>query len=132
MLIKLNSLFVNDQEKALKFYNEVLGLEIKENVPYESDVRWISLVSPEEPDGTELQLAAIQQPEAKALQEAMHKAGKPVMSLTTKDIDADYKKLVDKGVKFVMEPTPTEYGGPTSVDALFDDTVGNIINLHQE
>jgi catechol 2,3-dioxygenase-like lactoylglutathione lyase family enzyme len=128
MRIKLTSLFVDDQDKALAFYTESLGFELKTDAPYSETARWLTVVSPEEPDGTELLLNLPDESEA-AFQRATREAGKPATSFTTDDCRRDYERLAATGVKFLMEPAEMPYGG---TDALFDDGCGNLINLHQE
>jgi predicted enzyme related to lactoylglutathione lyase len=128
MRIKLAGIFVDDQDRARTFYTEVLGLEIKTDADYGPDARWLTVVSPEDPDGTELLLNAPDEA-ARAFQAANRQAGRPATSLSTDDCRRDYRRLVERGVRFVMEPTTMSYGG---TDALFDDTCGNLINLHQD
>lgn len=128
MRIKLASIFVDDQDRALGFYTENLGFRLKTDAPYSETARWLTVVSPEEPDGVELLLNLPDETEA-AYQRATKEAGKPATSFTTDDCRRDYERLTAQEVKFVMEPTKMPYGG---TDALFDDGCGNLINLHQE
>jgi catechol 2,3-dioxygenase-like lactoylglutathione lyase family enzyme len=128
MRIKLAGIFVEDQDAALKFYTDVLGFQVKTDAPYGPGARWLTVVSPEEPDGTELLLTPVDEA-AVGLQRALRAAGKPALSFTTDDCRRDHRELVAKGVHFTLEPTKMEYGG---TDAVFDDGCGNLINLHQE
>jgi predicted enzyme related to lactoylglutathione lyase len=128
MRIGLTGIFVDDQDKAEKFYTEALGLQVKTNAPYGPTERWLSVVSPEEPDGVELVLHLADEA-ARAFQRASREAGRPVMSLRTDDCQRDAERLKANGVVFVREPARMEYGG---MDAVFDDTCGNLINLHQD
>jgi predicted enzyme related to lactoylglutathione lyase len=126
MKIKLTSVYVNDQEKALRFYTEVLGLTKKTDVtngPY----RWLTVVSPEEPDGTELQLALDNNPAAKAFQEAIFQQGQPATQFFTNDVKADYERIKGRGGDFKMPPTDVT----GSTIAQVNDTCGNLIQLTQ-
>jgi catechol 2,3-dioxygenase-like lactoylglutathione lyase family enzyme len=128
MRIGLTGIFVDDQDKAEKFYTEMLGLRIKTNAPYGPTERWLSVVSPEDPDGVELVLHLADEP-ARAFQRASREAGRPMISLRTDDCQRDAQRLKANGVAFVREPARMDYGG---MDAVFDDTCGNLINLHQD
>jgi catechol 2,3-dioxygenase-like lactoylglutathione lyase family enzyme len=128
MRIGLTGIFVDDQDKAEKFYTEMLGLQIKTNAPYGPTERWLSVVSPEDPDGVELVLHLADEP-ARAFQRASREAGRPMISLRTDDCQRDAQRLKANGVAFVREPARMDYGG---MDAVFDDTCGNLINLHQD
>ena len=128
MRIGLTGIFVDDQDKAEKFYTEMLGLQIKTNAPYGPTERWLSVVSPEDPDGVELVLHLADEP-ARAFQRASREAGRPMISLRTDDCQRDAQRLKANGVTFVREPARMDYGG---MDAVFDDTCGNLINLHQD
>jgi catechol 2,3-dioxygenase-like lactoylglutathione lyase family enzyme len=128
MLIKLAGVFVDDQEKAKSFYTNVLGFQVKTDAAYGPGERWLSLVSPEEPDGAAL-LLGLAEGAAAQLQAAQREAGTPAISFTTDDLRREYEALVAKGVKFTLEPTKMSYGG---TDAVFDDGCGNLINLHQD
>ena len=128
MRIGLTGIFVDDQDKAEKFYTEALGLQLKTNAPYGPTERWLSVVSPEDPDGVELVLHLADEP-ARAFQRASREAGRPVISLRTDDCQRDAQRLKANGVAFVREPARMDYGG---MDAVFDDTCGNLINLHQD
>jgi catechol 2,3-dioxygenase-like lactoylglutathione lyase family enzyme len=128
MRIGLTGIFVDDQDKAEKFYTEALGLQVKTNAPYGPTERWLSVVSPEEPDGVELVLHLADEA-ARAFQRASREAGRPVISLRTDDCERDAERLKANGVVFVREPARMDYGG---MDAVFDDTCGNLVNLHQD
>jgi predicted enzyme related to lactoylglutathione lyase len=126
MKIKLTNVFVDDQEKALKFYTDVLGFAKKadfSNGPY----RWLTVVSAEEPNGPELQLALNDNPAAKAYQQAIFAQSAPAANFFVTDVEAEYARLMDLGVKFTMEPTKT----PWSTNAVLDDTCGNLIQMTQ-
>jgi catechol 2,3-dioxygenase-like lactoylglutathione lyase family enzyme len=128
MRIGITGIFVDDQDRAERFYTEMLGLQIKTNAPYGPDERWLTVVSPEEPDGVELALHLTDEP-ARAFRETSRAMGRPVFSLRTDDCRRDAERLKAKGVVFVREPARREYGG---MDAVFDDTCGNLVNLHQD
>jgi len=124
MKIKLNSVFVDDQEKALKFYTEVLGFVKKVDVPAE-EYRWLTVVSPEEPDGTELLLEPNHNPAAKTYQQAIFEQGIPATAFAVEDVQAEYGRLKKLGVVFHSEPTPM---GEVTI-AVLNDTCGNLICL---
>jgi predicted enzyme related to lactoylglutathione lyase len=128
MRIGLATIYVDDQDHAERFYTEVLGFQTKTSAPYGPSERWLSMVSPEEPDGVELVLHLADDP-ARAFQAARRENGRPVLSLRTADIQSEAERLKANGVKFVMEPTKMPYGG---TDAVFDDTCGNLVDLHQD
>jgi catechol 2,3-dioxygenase-like lactoylglutathione lyase family enzyme len=119
---------VSDLEASVRFYTEVLGLQVKTNAAYGPGERWLTVVSPEEPDGVELVLHLTDEP-ARAFRQASREQGRPVFSLTTDDCQRDADRLKAKGVVFVREPARMDYGG---MDAVFDDTCGNLVNLHQD
>ena len=126
MKIKLTSVHVDDQEKALHFYTEVLGFVKKadfSNGPF----RWLTVASPEDPDGTELQLALNDKPAAKAYQQAMFQQGQPAAMFFTDDVQADYERLKTRGAEFTMPPTDVT----GSRIAMLDDTCGNLIQVTQ-
>jgi predicted enzyme related to lactoylglutathione lyase len=127
MKIVVTSIFVQDQDKALKFYSEKLGFVKKEDVPA-GEFRWITLVSPDDPDGTELLLEPNEHPAAKEYQKKIYADGIPATMFGVADIHKEYSRLIEKGVKFTMEPT--ELGEITI--AVFDDTCGNLIQLVQK
>jgi catechol 2,3-dioxygenase-like lactoylglutathione lyase family enzyme len=128
MRIGLTAVYVDDQEKAKRFYTEVLGFQVKTDAPYSDTERWLSVVSPEEPDGVQLVLH-LDNEAARAYRAASRETGRPALSLHTTDCQGDAERLKAKGVAFVVEPTRMAYGG---MDAVFDDTCGNLINLHQD
>lgn len=124
MKIIVTSIFVQDQEKALKFYSEKLGFVKKEDVPT-GEYRWLTLVSPDEQDGTELLLEPNAHPAAKEYQKKLFAEGIPVTMFGVEDIHEEYKQLMEKGVKFTMEPTRM---GELTI-AVLDDTCGNLIQI---
>jgi predicted enzyme related to lactoylglutathione lyase len=126
MKIKLNSVFVDDQEKALTFYTEVLGFVKKVDIPL-GEFRWLTVISPEGPDDLELVLEPNANPGAKTYQDAIYKQGIPATSFAVDDIQKEYEKLVNLGVIFSMEPAKME----DVTIAVFDDTCGNFIQLYQ-
>jgi predicted enzyme related to lactoylglutathione lyase len=126
MKIKLTSVFVNDQDKALHFYTDVLGFAKKadySNGPY----RWLTVASSEEPDGTELQLALNNNPPAKAYQEAIFQQGQAAANFFTDDVKGDYERIKARGAEFTMPPKNVTY----ATIAMLDDTCGNLIQLTQ-
>ncbi|MFT8319760.1 MAG: VOC family protein [Bacillus sp. (in: firmicutes)] len=127
MKIIVTSIFVQDQDKALAFYSEKLGFVKKEDVPV-GEYRWITLVSPDDQDGTELLLEPNHRPAAKEYQKKISTEGIPAAMFGVADIHKEYKRLTEKGVKFTMEPT--EMGAVTI--AIFDDTCGNLIQILQK
>lgn len=127
MKIIVTSIFVDNQDKALQFYSETLGFVKKHDVPT-GEFRWITLVSPEDEKGTELLLEPNNHPAAKEYQQKLFADGIPVTMFGVTDIHAEYKKLMEKGVKFTMEPTKM---GDLTI-AVFDDTCGNLIQIMQE
>jgi catechol 2,3-dioxygenase-like lactoylglutathione lyase family enzyme len=127
MRINLANVLVDDQEKALRFYTEILGFKEKTNVPVGAD-RWITVVSPADPDGTELLLEPDGHPAAKPFKEAMVADGIPFTSFAVDDVQAEYERLRGLGVRFTQEPTDM---GPVTT-AVLDDTCGNLIQItHQ-
>ncbi|MFT9497239.1 VOC family protein [Anaerosolibacter sp.] len=126
MKIIVTSIFVQDQEKALKFYSETLGFVKKHDVPA-GEFRWITLVSPEDQGGTELLLEPNQHPAAKEYQEKLFADGIPVTMFGVADIHKEYQRLVENGVRFITEPTKM---GEVTI-AIFDDTCGNLIQIMQ-
>ena len=104
MKIKLTSIYVNDQEKALRFYTEVLGFQKKADFG-NGGYRWLTVISPEEPEGTELQLAANGDPAAKAWQQALFSKGQPAAMFFTDDVKADHDRIQARGGRFTMPPT---------------------------
>ncbi|MBD0292054.1 MAG: VOC family protein [Jiangellaceae bacterium] len=126
MKIKLTSVYVDDQEKALRFYTDVLGFTKKADVS-QGGYRWLTVASPEDPDGTELQLALNDNPAAKAYQEATFQQGQPAAMFFTDDVNGDYERIKARGAEFTMRPT--EVTGSTI--AQLDDTCGNLIQITQ-
>ncbi len=128
MKIKLTSASIVDYNKALKFYTEVLGFVKKRDIPLGQGARWLTVVSPEEPDGTELLLEPnADYPAMKALKESLVKDGIPFTAFQVEDIQKEYARMKKLGVEFTMEPTNT---GMSTV-AIFDDTCGNLIQIFQ-
>ena len=126
MRIKLTSIMVNDQDRALRFYTEVLGFKRKHDIPV-GEYRWITVTSPEGPDDLELALEPNANPAGKAFQEAMFSQGIPLAAFEVGDIAAEFARLTAQGVAFTQQPTPA---GPVIL-AVFADTCGNLIQLHQ-
>lgn len=126
MKLYTTSVFVDDQAHAHDFYTRVLGFLPKHDVPVGED-RWITVVSSEDPDGTELVLEPSHHPAKKAFKAALVKEGAPAAMFKVNDLDAEYRRLTDLGVKFSGQP---QDGGTYRV-AIFDDTCGNFIQLIQ-
>lgn len=126
MQIKLTKVYVDDHDKALKFYTEVLGLTKKADFG-NSGYRWLTVASPEDPDGTELQLELNGNPAAKAYQEAMFAESQPALLLHTKNVKADYESIKARGGEFAIPPTDVT----ASTIAQVKDTCGNLIQLVQ-
>ena len=126
MKIKLTSIYVDDQEKALHFYTDVLGFVAKADFS-QGPFRWLTVASPEDPDGTELQLALNDNPAAKTYQQAMFEQGQPAAMFYTDDVKADYERIVAAGGEFTMPPTDVT----ASIIAQVNDTCGNLIQLTQ-
>lgn len=127
MRITRTSVFVDDQSAALDFYTRVLGFRVRHDVPL-GEHRWLTVVSPEDPDGVELLLEPNEHPAARAYTEALAADGIPTTSFTVDDVDAEHARLTAAGVVFVQPPTPT---GPV-VTAVLDDTCGNLVQLITE
>jgi len=126
MKIKLTSIYVDDQERALRFYTEVLGFAKKADFS-QGPYRWLTVASAEEPDGTELQLAKNDSPAAKAYQQAMFQQGQPAAMFFTDDVQADYESMKARGAEFTMPPTDVT----ASKIAMLNDTCGNLIQITQ-
>ena len=126
MKIKLTSAYVDDQEKALRFYTEVLGFTKKTDVS-NGPFRWLTVASPEAPDGTELQLALNDNPAAKAYQQALFQQSQPVAMFYTNDVQADYERMKARGAEFTMPPKDVT----ASKIAMLNDTCGNLIQVTQ-
>ena len=128
MKITLTSVSIDDYDKALKFYTEVLGFVKKRDIPLGEGARWITVVSPEEPDGTELLLEPnADYPAMKALKESLVKDGIPFTAFQVGDVQQEYDRMKDAGVEFTMEPTNM---GMTTA-AVLNDTCGNLIQIYQ-
>ena len=126
MRIWVTSVLVNDQSKALDFYTRVLGFKVKHDVPM-GEHRWLTVVSPEDSEGTELLLEPSEHPAAKPFKAALVEDGIPITSFKVGDIDSEYDRLVSLGVSFTREPMDA---GPVRM-AVLDDTCGNLIQLVQ-
>jgi catechol 2,3-dioxygenase-like lactoylglutathione lyase family enzyme len=124
MRINVTSVFVDDQAKALAFYTDILGFVKKTDVPA-GEHRWLTVVSPEAPDGVELLLEPDEHPAARPFKEALVADGMPATSFAVDDVQAEFDRLTAKGVTFVQPPTPM---GPVTT-AVFDDTCGNLIQI---
>jgi predicted enzyme related to lactoylglutathione lyase len=128
MKIKLSSVSIDDYDKALKFYTEVMGFLVKHDIPLGEGVRWITVVSPEEPDGTELLLEPnASYPAMKALKESLVKDGIPFTAFQVNDVQSEYERMQTLGVEFTMEPTNMG----TTTAAILNDTCGNLIQIYQ-
>jgi catechol 2,3-dioxygenase-like lactoylglutathione lyase family enzyme len=128
MKIKLSSVSIDDYDKALKFYTEMLGFMKKRDIPLGEGARWITVVSPEEPDGTELLLEPnADYPAMKALKESLLKDGIPFTAFQVGDVQQEYDRMKILGVEFTMEPTNM---GMTTA-AVLNDTCGNLIQIYQ-
>ena len=126
MKIKLTSIYVDDQDKALRFYTEVLGFTKKadfSNGPF----RWLTVASPDEPSGTQLQLALNNTPAAKAYQQTIFQQGQPAIMFSSDDVKGDYERIKARGATFTMPPTDVT----ASTIAMLNDTCGNLIQLTQ-
>jgi predicted enzyme related to lactoylglutathione lyase len=126
MKIKVTSVYVDDQSQALRFYTEVLGFAKKTDFS-QGPYRWLTVASPEEPDGTELQLALNDNPAAKAYQQAIFQQGQPAAMFFTDDVKGDYERIKARGAVFTMPPTAVT----GSTIAMLKDTCGNLIQLTQ-
>lgn len=124
MRISHTSVLVDDQDKALTFYTEVLGFALKHDIPM-GQHRWITVVSPDGPDGTELVLEPDEHPAARAFKDALVADGIPFTAFTVDDVAAEYRRLLDLGVHFTQPPTEM---GPVTT-AVLDDTCGNLIQI---
>ncbi len=124
MRINLTSVFVDDQDVAMRFYTEVLGFRLKHNIPM-GEARWLTVVSPEEPDGTELVLEPSGHPAVQPYKTALVQDGIPATAFAVDDVRAEYERLRGLGVRFTQEPT--EMGSITT--AVLDDTCGNLIQI---
>jgi predicted enzyme related to lactoylglutathione lyase len=127
MKITLTSVFVNDQDKALKFYTQKLGFVKKHDIPV-GQFKWLTVVSPDDHDGTELLLEPNENPVSQAYQKGIFEQGIPAASFSVEDIQTEYKRLSEEGVRFTMEPTRMDQ----VFIAIFDDTCGNLIQIMEE
>lgn len=126
MKIKLTSVMVDDQDKALKFYTEVLGFEKKHDIPM-GEYKWLTVVSPEAPEEVELLLEPLGFAPARTFQKALFDAGIPLTAFNVDDIQPEYERLKNLGVQFKTPPTQM---GPVTL-AVFEDTCGNLIQIVQ-
>ena len=126
MRIELTTVHVDDQEKALRFYTEVLGF-VKKTDFSQGPFRWLTVASPEDPDGTQLQLALNDNPAARAYQQALFQQGQPAAMFFTDDVQADYERMKTGGAEFSMPPTDVT----GSKIAKLNDTCGNLIQVTQ-
>lgn len=128
MKIKLASVSIDDYDKALKFYTEIIGFEKKHDIPLGEGARWITVVSPQEPNGTELLLEPnASYPAMKALKESLVKDGIAFTAFEVDDIQKEYTRMKDLGAEFTMEPTNMG----TTIVAILNDTCGNLIQIYQ-
>ena len=126
MKIKLTSVYVDDQDKALRFYTDVLGFVIKADVS-QGPFRWLTVATPEEPGGTALQLALNDNPAAKAYQQALFQQGQPAAMFFTDDVQADYERMKARGAEFTQPPTDVT----GSTIAVLNDGCGNLVQVTQ-
>src|SRR5881296_3070381 len=124
MKIKLTSVYVDDQDKALRFYTQVLGFAKKADFS-QGPFRWLTVTSPEEPDGTELQLALNDNPAARAYQQAMFEQGQPAAMFYVDDVQREHERMKPLGAEFTMPPTKVT----GSTIAMVNDTCGNLIQI---
>ena len=127
MRIYVTSVFVDDQEKALRFYTDVLGFKTKNDIPA-GEARWLTVVSAENPDGTELLLEPDAHPATKPFKAALVADGMPLTSFAVSDVKAEHERLVGRGVTFTQPPLEM---GPV-ITAVFDDTCGNLIQIARQ
>ncbi|HZJ53180.1 MAG TPA: VOC family protein [Myxococcaceae bacterium] len=127
MRIKLASIFVEDQARALAFYTDALGFVKRQDFPV-GQYRWITVTSPEGPEDLELSLEPNENPAARTFQEALFKQGIPVTAFEVDDLGTEYRRLRERGVVFTREPTDS---GPVRI-AIFADTCGNLVQLYQK
>ncbi|TRM11699.1 VOC family protein [Lentibacillus cibarius] len=128
MRINVINVFVDDQDKALQFYTDVLGFQKKRDMPVgDGEFKWLTVISPEDPGGVELLLEPNDNEAAKTYQQAIYEQGIPAISFVVDDIWAEYERMKNRNVNFIVEPTDS---GPVTF-AIFDDTCGNLIQLSQ-
>jgi catechol 2,3-dioxygenase-like lactoylglutathione lyase family enzyme len=125
--IRLTNIFVDDQRAALAFYTDVLGFVVRHDIPLGDD-SWLTVVSPEDPDGPELLLEPAGHPAVKPYRDALVEDGIPLVQFAVDDVEAEYRRLVEKGVAFTQPPTDA---GPVMV-AVLDDTCGNLVQIVSE
>jgi len=126
MKIKVTTVYVDDQEKALRFYTDVLGF-VKKTDFSQGPYRWLTVASAEEPQGTELQLALNDNPAAKTFQQAIFQQNQPAANFFTDDLQAEYDRMKSRGAEFTMPPTDVT----ASKIAMVKDTCGNLIQITQ-
>lgn len=126
MKIKLNSIFVDDQEKALAFYTDVLGFKASKDIPV-GEFRWLTVVSADGPDDVELVLEPNNNPAASQFQSSLMEQGIPITAFEVEDIQSEFERLKGQGVRFTMEPTDV---GEVKI-AIFSDTCGNLIQIYE-
>ena len=126
MKIKVTSVYVDDQNKALRFYTDVLGF-VKKSDFSQGPFRWLTVASSEDPNGTELQLALNDNPAAKAYQQAIFQQSKPAAMFYTDDVKGDYERIKAHGAEFTMPPTDVHF----ATIAMVNDTCGNLIQITQ-
>ena len=127
MKIRLTSIFVDDQRAALAFYTDVLGFSVRHDIPL-GDASWLTVVSPEDPDGPELLLEPAGHPAVKPYREALVEDGLPLVQFAGDDVEAEHRRLTEKGVAFTLPPTDA---GPVMM-AVLDDTCGNLVQIVSE
>jgi catechol 2,3-dioxygenase-like lactoylglutathione lyase family enzyme len=127
MRIVVTSVLVDDQAKALQFYTDILGFQKKADIPM-GEARWLTVVSPQDPDGTELLLEPDAHPAARPFKDALVEDGIPYTSFGVDDVKAEFSRLQGRGVRFTQEPLEM---GPVTT-AVFDDTCGNLIQIAQQ
>jgi catechol 2,3-dioxygenase-like lactoylglutathione lyase family enzyme len=125
--IRLSSIFVDDQRAALAFYTDVLGFVVRHDIPLGDD-SWLTVVSPEEPEGPELLLEPAGHPAVKPYRDALVEDGIPLVQFAVDDVEAEHRRLTENGVVFTQPPTDA---GPVMV-AVFDDTCGNLVQIVSE
>jgi predicted enzyme related to lactoylglutathione lyase len=127
MKIKLTQVYVDDQDRALRFYSDVLGFKKKADYSH-GPFRWLTVASSEEPDGVELLLALSDHPAAKSYQQATFQQGKPAAMFFSDDVKAEYERIKERGAEFTMPPNEVM---PGTTIAVFNDTCGNLIQISQ-
>ncbi len=125
MRIHITSVFVDDQRAALDFYTDVLGFEVRHDIPIGDDAWWLTVVSPDDPDGAQLLLEPAGHPAVKPYRDALNEDGIPLAQFLVEDVQAEHDRLTERGVGFTQPPT--DLGDVTM--AVFDDTCGNLIQI---